>query len=272
MQFIIPPSLTKKHEQALTAYLTDRRKLTTAVWQNLYEAIDILDEAQVIIGHSKQTFRQLYDVYVAQPFASPYIDQLLTTKDVAKEGSMLAAVFARQIGPSLQKADLVRRDTPQSWLLLVYCLYWWQSFARGYSFEVEIMRDLTSSGIQFQMHDIRHRSERYSPADLIVSNLMGDIKTSIYFLQQQVRGELSNDFYITRLFDKGHERILVVFQKPFAWEFIGGGTAVPSTLENVLSLLPRPVQIAQHGIILVVIDYESWKQLVRRKQAGAEHV
>lgn len=168
----------------------------------------------------------------------------------------------------MQKAGLLRRDTPQSWLPLVYCLYGWQSFARGYAFEVEIMRDLTRSGIHFQMHDIRRRIERYSPADLIVLNLMGDIKTSIYFLQQQISGELPNDFYITRLYDKGQERTLVVFQKPFAWEVIGGSTAVPGTLESVLSLLPTPVQIAQHGIILVVVEYESWKQLIRRKQIG----
>lgn len=168
----------------------------------------------------------------------------------------------------MQKAGLLRRDTPKSWLLLVYCLYGWQSFARGYAFEVEIMRDLTRSGIHFQMHDIRRRIERYSPADLIVLNLMGDIKTSIYFLQQQISGELPNDFYITRLYDKGQERTLVVFQKPFAWEVIGGSTAVPGTLESVLSLLPTPVQIAQHGIILVVVEYESWKQLIRRKQIG----
>lgn len=215
------------------------------------------------------TFRQLYDEHVSQPFANLFIDQLVATKDVAKESPMLTAVFARQIGPALQKAGLVRSDTPQSWLLLVYCLYWWQSFAQGHTFEVEIMRDLTDSGLDFQMHDLRRRQERYSPADLIVLNLLGDIKTSTYFLQQQVRRSLANDFYITRLYEKGQERTLVVFQKPFAWEVIGGDTAVPGRLENILSLLPKPVQIEQHGIILVVVDYELWKQLVRRKQAGA---
>jgi hypothetical protein len=269
MRFRIPLGLTKKHEQALTAYLTDKRGLTTAVWQYLYEAIDLLDEAQVITGRSKRTFRQLYDEHVTQPFANQYIDQLLKTKDVQKESPALTAIIARQISPSLQKTGLLQPDESQSWLLLVYCLYWWQSFAHGYAFEVEIMRDLTHSSIAFQMHDIRYQTERYSPADLIVLNLLGDIKTSTYFLQQQPRGPLPNDFYITRLYEKGHERTLVVFQKPFAWEVIGGGTAVPGTLENVLSFLPKPVQIERHGIILVVIDYESWKQLVHRKQIGA---
>lgn len=271
MQFRIPYTLTKQHEQALTAYLTDRHKLTTAVWRHLYEAIDILNEAQVITGRSKHTFRQLYEAYVVEPFANPYIDQLLNSKDVLKESSALTAVIARQISPSLQKAGLLQRDDPQSWLLLVYCLYWWQSFAHGYAFEVEIMRDLAHSGIDFHMHDLRRRRERYSPADLIVLNLLGDIKTSTYFLQQQGRGSLANDFYITRLYEKGQERILVVFQKPFAWETIGGGTAVPGLLENALSLLPQPVQIERHGIILVVVDYELWKQLIRRKQTGASY-
>ena len=76
---------------------------------------------------------------------------------------------------------MLRRDVPYSILLQGYCLYWWQSFARGYAFEVYIMQDLTADGIQFQMHDVRNWVERYSPADLVVLDLLGDIKTSIYF-------------------------------------------------------------------------------------------
>lgn len=107
----------------------------------------------------------------------------METEDLSVEGSRLAAQYARQIRPVLQSAGLLKRDVPYSVLLQGYCLYWWQSFARGYAFEVTIMRDLFADGIDFKMHDVRSKVERFSPADLTVLDLLGDIKTSIYFLQ-----------------------------------------------------------------------------------------
>ena len=267
MQFEIPKTVSKIHEQALAAYLARTQNLSQDAWPHLFQAINLLDNAQIITDDSGQTFRQAYDKYVGQPFANEFIDQLLATGDVTKESPVLTAVFARQIQPTIAKVGLLQRDVPESWLFLTYCVYWWQSFARGYAFEVEIMRDLSASNIEFQMHDIRSRVERYSPADLIVLKLRGDIKTSTYFLKWDKQGRLPNDFYITRLFEKGQERTLVVFQKPFAWEVIEGGETVPGTLENILFLLPTPIHIEQHGIMLIVVDYKTWKQMVRRKQA-----
>ena len=111
-------------------------------------------------------------------FADKYIEQLLASDNVVKDNVRITALFARQIVPTLQQAGLLRKAWPESWLLLTYCVYWWQSFAKGYAFEVEIMQDLTHSNIDFQMHNLRNRRERYSPADLTVLALWGDIKTS----------------------------------------------------------------------------------------------
>lgn len=61
---------------------------------------------------------------------------------------------------------------------------------------------------------------------------------------------------------------LVVFQKPSAWDAIDGGLTTLGTLTTILNLLPSPVQIEQHGILLIVVEYETWKRLVRQKQAG----
>jgi hypothetical protein len=47
-----------------------------------------------------------------------------------------------------------------------------------------------------------------------------------------------------------------------------GGPAVPGTLETILELLPSPIQIDQRGTILIVVDYEIWKQMVLQKQSG----
>jgi hypothetical protein len=135
------------------------------------------------------------------------------------------------------------------------------------------MRDLEAGEIVFEMHDIRSRVERYSQADLIVLDLLGDIKTSTYFLQVQPAGSLANDFYITRLYAKDRIRTLVVFQKPNAWQRIGGKEASLGDLNNIFDLLPQPVQLKQLDLTLIVIEYENWKEMVRSRQAdeGVSH-
>ena len=184
LQFGIPSEYTQKHHDALIAYLTNSRNLNTAVWRHLFEGIDFLDNAQVITPTVTQTFRHVYGELIERQFANQYIQQLLETKDVMAESPTLAANFARQIRPVLQEAGFLKREISYSSLLQGYCLYWWQSFSRGYAFEVFIMRDLMVDGIKFQMHDIRSQAERYSPADLVVLKMLGDIKTSVYFLQE----------------------------------------------------------------------------------------
>ncbi|MCL4872135.1 MAG: hypothetical protein KJ063_24515 [Anaerolineae bacterium] len=268
LQISIPSRFTQAHHDALMAYLADSRGLATTAWRLVYQGIDLLDSAQVVTPHSTRTFRQVYDELIARPFANPYIEQLLQTRDVIADSPQIAASFARQIRPNLEESGPLSREVPESILLQGYCLYWWQSFSRGYAFEVFIMRDLEAAGIEFEMHDIRNPSDRYSPADLVVQNLLGDIKTSIYFLQWQWQGQLRNDFYITRLYDKRREHTLVVFQKPDAWNNIGGSEAVAGMLESIINLLPIPVEIELHGIILIVVDYETWKQMIRQIQSG----
>lgn len=125
---------------------------------------------------------------------------------------------------------------------------------------------MAASQIVFAMHDMRNRAERYSQADLIVLDLQGDIKTSTYFLQESSNSPLANDFYITRLYEKGRIRTLVVFQKPGAWHKIGGRAAVSGKLENVLDLLPRPVILERATNVLIVVEYATWKNLVQKVQ------
>jgi hypothetical protein len=267
-QIILPTTFTQKHAQALTLYLSDERKLDTTSRQLLYEAIDLLDQAEVKSGALLLTFRQVYERHIDRSFADAYFEKLLALGDVPTNSPALAAAVARQIAPILIQANLLVKDLPQSYLLFAYCVYWWQNFARGYAFEVEIMRDLESSQIEFTMHDLLRRGERYSQADLIVLGLLGDIKTSTYFLQLQPIAPLANDFYITRLYDKGFTQTLVVFQKPFAWQRIGGTATIHGNLTTVLDLLPQPVQLERSEATLIVITYEQWKAMVRAVQAA----
>lgn len=266
LEIKLSTDFTQDHHDALLAYLRVEQYMDTAVWRQLFKAVDLLDKSLVITGELTRTFREVYKELIEMPFSNAYIEQLLDSKNVSTESPRLAARFARQIGPILENAGFLRRDVPYTLLLQGYCLYWWQSFTRGYAFEVFIMRDLTESNITFQMHDIRSNSARYSPADLIVLDLLGDVKNSTYFLQWQSQGQLPNDFYITRLYQNKREHAIVVFQKPFAWELLEGGPVISGTLETILDIFPSPVKIEQHGIILIVAEYELWKKMVYRKQ------
>lgn len=268
LQITLPTEFEQVHHDALIAFLTDNRRLNSETWRHLYVGIDLLSRAEVISGNSRRTFKQTYADLIDKPLSNSFIEQLLKTKNVLTESPKISATFARKITPLLQENGLLSREVPTSVLLQGYCLYWWQSFARGYAFEIFIKRDLQNSGIQFQMHDLMNEEDRYSPADLIVQNLLGDIKTSTYFLQDQWQGSLRNDFYITRVYEKGHERTLVVFQKPHAWQAIGGIETIRGTFLNILDLLPAAVELERHGTILIVIDYETWKRLVSQLQSG----
>ena len=265
MQVIIPKTFTIQHQDVLTRYLADDRRLSPAKWRLLYQGIDVLDTARLQTDVGADTFRQLYHRHIDACFATPYLEQLLTLDDVVAQSPKLIAEFARQIAPHLQRSRLLLSDVPPTWLFYTYCVYWWQNFARGYAFEIQIVHDLRASGVEFHAHDIRDPIERRSVADLIVLNLTGDIKTSTYFLRLVSSRGLPNDFYVTRLWAGRRRRMLVVFQKPAAWETIDGGT-VEGKLSNLLRLLPRPVRLQQNGITLIVIDYETWKRRVLRVQ------
>ena len=266
MQLFIPPTLTKKHRRALTTYLTDDRLLSSTEWSVVYEAINILEQGRFAFQHGTRSFRQVYNLYIDRKFADLYISKLLTLDDVPNESLALAATYARKISSALKRIGLLNQDARQNGLFLAYCIYWWQSFARGYAFEVEIWRDLEDSGVIFEAHDLRYRPSRYSPADLVVLGLKGDLKRSAYFLKFKPARDLPNDFYITRWYEKGRQRTLVVFQKPPAWDKINGEVLYEGQLDDILQLLPQPVRVQHNNVTLVVVDYPLWKRKVLQKQ------
>jgi len=169
---------------------------------------------------------------------------------------------ARWIRSLLEMAGLYAAGDPPTRLLLAYCLYWWHATAKGYTFEVEIFRDLRQSGVSFTAHDVRLRSERFTPYDLIVLGFRGDVKTSTYFLTLMGKA-LRNDFYITRLWlSKARSRTLVVFLKTPMWNEINGETLLVAWRE-LESCLPQPARIVYRGGELIVSDYEVWKKKIQ---------
>lgn len=183
--------------------------------------------------------------------------------DVEKESPAVWSRYARQIAAECRRRGWQQGDLPGTGVLLSYLLYWWGAFSRGYAFEVEIFRDLQESGIEFQAHDLLDRQARYSPSDLSVSGMAGDIKTSVYFVQ--VGAPLQHDFYIVRLFVRGRPYTLAAMLQPSAWDEINGDT-VAGTLTSVVTQFPNPVRIKQGIHELVALDYDLWKKRILRLQ------
>jgi hypothetical protein len=266
IQIELPARFDASHERAVIDYLTDRLAGREA-WSRAFIAFDLLDEAVLVTEDGRTTFRQLYQQVVDQELADNYIDELLALADVRQDSPALWARFARRIVQEVTQRGWRRSDVSGARLLLSYLLYWWGAFARGYALEVEIFQDLQRSAIQFRAHDLRDRQQRFSPSDLTVDDMAGDIKTSIYFVQAAV--PLVHDFYIVRLSAGAQIYTLVVMLQPLAWEKINGDT-VAGNLETVVQHFPAPVGIQHRGHDLIVLDYEEWKRRILRRQGAAQ--
>ncbi|MFQ5674879.1 MAG: hypothetical protein ACE5G1_03195, partial [bacterium] len=211
MQIRLAPSITSEQKSAINKYLVERRTMNERDWLHALRAFDRLGESVVLLDEGELTFAHIYRELIDARFADEFLDRILAARQVEVEGNQLKTMIARQIFDILVERNLYQRDLSESKYLLAYCYFWWDSFARGYIFEVRIFKDLKSYGISFIAHELRRRAERFSRSDLIVMGYEGDIKTSTYFLHTSRTRLLLNDFYITRLYDADQrERILVV--------------------------------------------------------------
>ncbi len=262
----LPSQFSPEHEQFILQYLVSgRQSLTLSQWKHVLNGFDLLHQAFVETEGSIQTFRQIYSVHVEQPFADFFINELLLLDDIKHEHQALRARISRNIADRLRQAKLRQSNIMATNLLLAYCLYFWESFAIGYAFEVEIYRDLTKSGIDFQAHDIRKRVARFSAYDLEVLNLKGDIKTSLYFLYATRSRGLAHDFYVTRFYEGKQQRTLVVLMQPWAWEQINGDT-LKALLEEASKYFPSPVMVQIENRPIVIMEYNVWKERVLQQQ------
>ncbi|MEZ4727599.1 MAG: hypothetical protein R3E79_10750 [Caldilineaceae bacterium] len=266
MKLLIPGAYTSTHEQLALRYLRDgRTTLGFTEWKETLAGFDILHNALVIRDDETSRFRAIYEQTVDLPFADSYIEALLHLKDVTQEQDRLRAHFARQILQHLQAVGLYDSTVHGANLLVAYCLYFWESFAMGYAFEVEIIRDLRAAGIQFRAHDLRDRQARLSPYDLEILGLYGDIKNTLYFLQVGRSRQLPHDFYITRFYEGRRHYTLIVMVQLAAWQEIDGDT-IAGLLQQATRHFPQPVQVELGSGSIVVADYAIWKRKILRRQ------
>ena len=267
-RIFIPPDVTADHRTVVQRYVERIGELSGSEWPLVIEAFNLLRHAVVVrVDDRAYTFAQIYEELVDARYATPFIKGLLDLEDVGRGSIPLWATAARHIYRDLTEIGLHDPERyPESRLLMAYCLYWWQSFCKGYALEVEICRDLKRSGLRFQAHDLLDPDDRRSPHDLLISNFRGDVKTSVYFLLKVSGERVSSDFFITRVWLPGRRaRTLAVFLRDVTWEAIDGETLL-TLLSDLGEVLPRPARIPYHGGELVVADYADWKEKMRDYQ------
>jgi hypothetical protein len=234
------------------------------------QAFDLL--ARSLVRHHEQTysFAAVYEQMVDRMYADEFVERLLCLSEPEQlQADALKATVARQITRTFKAEGLYRPDVPESAYLLAYAYWWWDAFAKGYIFEAQVFHDLTLSGIKFVAHDLRHRAERYSPADLIVSGHPGDIKHSTYFLLPLRISGLRHDFYIVKLYHpKLHRTVRAVILQETLWRKING-EPLPGDLRRVAELFPAPVRVDFPDGTLIVVEYEQWKVRITAYQKGA---
>jgi len=268
-EIILPTGFTETELAIALHYLEDVAG-PGQNWPGIVRTFNRLRKAIVVIpGRGRRTFASLYTHLIDNHLTDPFITALYNLDDLEQGGVPLWAAGARQVKPLLERAGLYAANDPPTRLLLAYCLYWWHATAKGYTFEMEIFRDLRQSDVSFTPHDVRLRSERFTPYDLIVSGFRGDVKTSTYFISL-VDKVLRSDFYITRLWlSEAHSQTLVVFLKTLMWDEIDGETLLVAWRE-LESYLPQPARIVHRGGELVVSDYGAWKEKVLAYQSRQE--
>lgn len=266
VRITLPPNLTARHLRVVLKYFEKTNRLSAREWKVALEAFDVLGKGTVAIGRQRMSFRQVYDRYVDRQYADDFIAQLMVLEDLEADAELLQQKIAFDMLARLEREGLYHEEVAGSEYLAAYCLYWWTSFARGYRFELTIFRDLRSSGIVFTAHDLRKRTERRSPYDLVVLRQLGDIKSTTYFLHSARTLPLNCDFYITRLYDPRRRCYLsVVVMTEVAWRALNGEVATVS-LETAAGFFPKPVQIVLEGRRFVIAPYDLWKQKVKQRQ------
>jgi hypothetical protein len=265
-RILLPAEFQDIHRQAALEWVARGHRFSQREWRTALRAFDLLREAAVITPQGIMPFSALYFQHIEESYADGFIRSLLAAEDVTRAGIEGWAEVAGRIPTILHDAGLLPAQQPTARLLVAYCLYWWYAFAYGYMFEVEVLRDLEQSGVEFSAHSLADRAERLSRHDLEVLGFRGDIKRSLAFLQT-VRGQrLPLSFYIVRLTLASQRRTLVVMMRQPMWDKIDGDTIL-TTLEGLTEALSAAAQIRVGNTEAIVADYELWKRLVRRRQA-----
>jgi len=265
-RILLPAEFQDIHRRAALAWVRRGHEFSREEWQVAIRAFDLLKEAAVVTQQDILPFPAVYYRYVDKPHADAFIQTLLNADEIEPSGVQAWAEVAEGIPQQLRLVGLVPAHQPSTRLLIAYCLYWWYAFAYGYIFEVEVLRDLAESGVQFTAHELTSRQGRMSPWDVEVLGFRGDIKRSLFFLHTLRGRRLPYTFYIVSLTQAHRSRKLVVMMHQAMWDVIDGETIL-TTLSNLVNVLPDAARVRVSGVEVIVADYALWKRLVLQCQS-----
>lgn len=218
----------------------------------------------------KQTlsFKSFFNKFIDENYTNRFLQGLLASKNIYSTGKTLKKRILLEIRAKFIQEQWYRKDLSETRFLIFYCLYWWNAMAIGYLFEIEVFRDLLKSGIKFKAHDLLIPLERFSFADLTISGLKGDVKSSTYFFTFIRSSNLDHDFYITRYFDKNSRKYhWFVILKSEHWHLINGEAEliiVPRLPKNFI----KPIKFEFRGKWWYAINYNIWKNKMLIYQKG----
>jgi hypothetical protein len=251
--------LTEAHQIALLKSIVNPIAANPQERQSLLNGIDLLRSSRVEIDGQNLSFANFFDRFIDSIYTDRFIDWVLGSTQIVADSQRLKKKIVEEIRARFVQENWFRRDLPESRFLVAFCLYWWNAFATGYIFEAEVFGDLRESGVRFHAHDLRKRAERYSFADLTISEMQGDIKSSTYFFATTRTSDLAHDFYITRYYDNVKRQYywFVILQAEF-WNEIDGETQ-PMVFPNWPADFSRPAIFDFRGSEWVVVSYQIWK-------------
>jgi len=262
----LPANFTHEHEGVVLKYFETAGRLASPEWKIAFEAFDELANAKINWHARQMSFADYYKQFVEATHADQFILTLLEAESISTTAQRLQAEVSQKILSSLQEEGLYAADVAGSQFLAAYSLYWWNSFARGYSFEVKVYKLLDAAGIAYTAHDLLNRTERLSPYDLTILGYLGDIKNTTYFLHSRRSLPLLCDFYITRLWHARRRRyMLAVILTSQMWEQINGATRTTS-LEEAAYFFPNPVAVTMEEQTWSVIPLHLFLEKAKQKQ------
>jgi hypothetical protein len=265
---VLAKELGEHHQIALLKSIANPIVMTPQERQNLLDGIDLLRSSRVRIDGRELAFVKFFEEFLDRIYTDDFIEKVLRSKSVSVYGQRLKKKIIDEMRGSFVKEGWYRRDLPETRYLIAFCLYSWNAIATGYLFEIEVLQNLKASGLSFQAHDVRNRAERYSPADLTIGEMTGDIKSSTYFFSVARTSSLQHEFYITRYYEKSKRRyhwfVIVRLER---WHEIDGEVQ-PMTFPNWPSNLTKPVSFDFGGASWVAVAYDLWLTKMLAHQKG----
>jgi hypothetical protein len=263
--------LTENHQLALLKSIANPLSLNSEERLHLLNGIDLLRSSRVEIDGQNLSFAKFFESFIDGVYTDKFIEGVLASKQIYAEGQKHKKMVIAEIRARSVNEHWFRQDIPETRFLIAFCLYWWNALVAGYIFEAEVFRDLQDSGIALQAHDLRKRIERFSFADLTISEMKGDIKSSTYFFSAARSSDLAHDFYITRYYDELERRYhWFVILRLELWRRLDGETRpiiFPKWPEN----FSKPATFDFGGMQWVAVSYDVWKvKILALQQQGVQ--